>query len=144
MMLTSRPALHLTAVIVLACASAASAGDLIYGIEGSSSHLFRISSDDGTPTFVGDAGEIFLGNLVYRPSDGFLYGINAINLVRVNPADANATVVGPHGLDSLVEGGMAISSTGVAFAVSRRSWPRPLPRRPSSRGRPPTSPSSPS
>lgn len=60
----------------------------------------------------------FMSGLAYRPQDGFLYGLtqnistNFTNqLVRLNPTTGVATAIGPHGMSTYIEGGMAVDPT---------------------------------
>jgi hypothetical protein len=100
---------------------AANAHSHIYGIVSDTSELYSISDVDGTAELIGDAGDLFLAGLDFRPSDGFLYGFNAIDLIRIDARDASAVVVGPHGLNSLYEGGLAITSNDVAYGLNKQS-----------------------
>jgi hypothetical protein len=116
-----------TGLVVALWLTAAAARGQIYGIVHDTSELYTFSAADATAQLVGDAGNIFLAGLDFRPADGFLYGFNAIDLIKVDPRDATATVVGPHGLDSLTEGGFAITPDDVAYGLHRtRSIEREL------------------
>jgi uncharacterized protein DUF6923 len=113
---------RIVATLVIASSSAfANAYGQIYGIVSDTSELYKISEVDGAAQLVGDAGEIFLAGLDFRPSDGFLYGFNAIDLIRIDPHDATAVVVGPHGLSGLTEGGFVITPDDIAYGLNKSS-----------------------
>ena len=107
------------AVACLTIAAASTAQANLVAIERDTGNLFQVSTADASLTLLGNTGVADLGALDYA-SDGYLYGLTSglsAALYRIDPADANATLVGSVG-SYMFEGGLAITPEGFAYAVN--------------------------
>jgi hypothetical protein len=99
----------------------------LYGIDYDSGQLYTVSTSNASLSLVGSTGVPHLGSLVYRPSDHQLYGFtvgDTSELYRINPANANATLVAPldNHLIQYVEGDMTIAPNGTVYACCMAAY----------------------
>jgi hypothetical protein len=126
--ITNIPVIRAIVVAIFSLAAVTnSARGQLYGIEYDTGNLYRVSTANAALSLVGNTG-VVLGSLEYRPSNGFLYGIGFLNLsdsvngvallFRVNPANANTTLVGSITPQHVFEGGLVIAPDGTAYATN--------------------------
>ena len=90
----------------------AGGADVMYGMASECnvlSKLYTIDLDNATTTFVGDVnGPNCIIDITYVPDDGMLYGVDLVtnNFYRIDPATAQATMVGALGADPNYAQGM--------------------------------------
>jgi hypothetical protein len=112
--------------LVVACLlpGLASAEGLV-GIEWDSGDLYEISMSDASVSRIGSSGLAGVASLE-RAADGMVYGFTAAAfgaaLYRIDPATADATLVGLLSLGYVSEGGLAISPTGVTYGTSSQGF----------------------
>jgi len=95
----------------------------LYAVDRDSQNLYTVSTSNAALTLVGNTGQS-LGSLEYRPSNGFLYGFtlgSGAQLYRINPANANTTLVGGLGGDFVFEGGLVLAPNGTAYATNKNN-----------------------
>ncbi len=93
--------------------------------------IHDLSSVTGLATNSRTSGQTgFMIGLAYRPQDGFLYGMTGNSgtlsnrLLRIDPVTGSATAIGPHGLQGLSEGGLAVDpTTGILYGLYTREIP---------------------
>ena len=116
-------------VIVAAFALLTGGGALagLLAVDWDSGDLYQVSTSDASMTLIGNTGLTYPGSLEYRQSDGTLFafsvnmgvGAPVPTLYTINPSTAAATPVGPLGIGSTYEGGLAIAPDGTAYGVNQ-------------------------
>ena len=109
---------------ILCIHSVASAGELL-AVRFEDGALYRASTVDGSLTPTIPTGMSFVGALEMSPTDGFVYGFTAEQILfRFHPTTFELEVVGK--LDQfLIEGGLAFAPDGTAYAATGGSLEAP-------------------
>jgi PEP-CTERM motif len=105
--------------IMLGCAGQAKAGTLL-AIDWDTGTLYNLSTTNAALTPIGSTGLSLPADIQFAPN-GTLYAFTAggsSTLYTINPVTAKATAVGPLGISSIFEGGLAFSPGGIAYGTN--------------------------
>jgi len=91
----------------------------LFGIDYNSGVLYSVSTVDASLTPVGSTGVANFAEIEFAP-DGTLYGFTSgppgiCSLYTINPSTAEASLVGPLGVEFVSEGGLAFTPNGIAY-----------------------------
>jgi len=118
---TVRLSVCVAIALAVALAGGGAHGGLL-GVDWDTGNLYQVSTTDASLTLIGDTGPSNLGGLEFRQSDGTLFAFNVAGsgstLYTIDPSTAAKTAVGPLGLSSVFEGGLAIAPDGTAFGTN--------------------------